>query len=186
MQNAKRAIIIVCGKCLRQLRQLFYVCGNCRGNICGKRFFAATAAATCLPQVAAALRQLFCFPGGIVLHCIFISTKHNPADWPSRGDRSTWPADLRRRHWNSTRPQGCPACIVVPTHHPKHLPKRLRGKHGTFRNCCVGPGGGFASNFDTCIWEPYSVLYARHLQSSEGLPRTAKRILEDMLADDIE
>ena len=27
-----------------------------------------------------------CFAGKLSLHCVFISTKHNPADWPSRGD----------------------------------------------------------------------------------------------------
>ena len=63
-----------------------------------------------LVRLAAAL----CFAGGIVLHCAFSSTKHNPADWPSRGDRSTWPAELRRRHWNSTRLQEVPRLRRVP------------------------------------------------------------------------
>jgi hypothetical protein len=44
------------------------------------------------------LRQLasLCFAGGLVLHCIFIPTSHNPADWPSRGGPSSWPAALRQ------------------------------------------------------------------------------------------
>ena len=45
----------------------------------GRSFFKALN--TLVRRVAA-----LCFAGGIVLHCVFIPTKHNPADWPSRGD----------------------------------------------------------------------------------------------------
>ena len=53
-----------------------------------------------------------CFAGGLVLHCVFIPTKHNPADWPSRGDSTTWPAALRKRQYKKVRPIVCPGCGV--------------------------------------------------------------------------
>ena len=46
----------------------------------------------------ALLRRLaaLCFVGGLVLHCVFVPTRHSPSDWPSRGTPGTWPAELRR------------------------------------------------------------------------------------------
>ena len=38
-----------------------------------------------------------CFAGGLVLHCVFVPTSHNPADWPSRGGPASWPRELRGR-----------------------------------------------------------------------------------------
>ena len=54
----------------------------------------------------ALLRQLaaLCFAGGLVLHCVFIPTSHNPSDWPSRGGPATWPSALRK----STKPVRAP------------------------------------------------------------------------------
>ena len=52
----------------------------------------------------ALLRRLaaLCFAGGLVLHCVFVPTSHNPSDWPSRGGPGTWPSELRRN-----RPKPC-------------------------------------------------------------------------------
>ena len=46
----------------------------------------------------AVLQQLaaLCFSGGLILHCVFVPTSHNPSDWPSRGGPATWPTELRR------------------------------------------------------------------------------------------
>ena len=105
-----------------------------------------------------------CFAGGLLLHCVFIPTKHNPADWPSRGDAATWPAALRRRLYKADRPKLCPGCGVLPQNHPLHLPKRARGKQGSFDSCCNGPSGGFAYDYDSGNWVGYPVWYAKHLQ----------------------
>ena len=103
-----------------------------------------------------------CFAGGLVLHCVFISTKHNPADWPSRGDAKSWPAALRRRtHRKAAHPR-CPDCGRLPAHHPERLPRRMRGQLGSKFNCCGGPAGGFAFDYDACKWEPYWVWVARY------------------------
>ena len=52
------------------------------------------------------LRRLaaLCFVGGLVLHCVFVPTSHNLADWPSRGGPASWPRELRQ----SSRPRGRP------------------------------------------------------------------------------
>ena len=106
-----------------------------------------------------------CFAGGIILHCVFVSTKHNPSDWPSRGDAATWPTALRRRSYRNPLQVKCPGCGFMPIDHPKHLPTRLRGQVGTIHNCCIGPRGGFAFNFDLQVWESYGLLYARRLNA---------------------
>ena len=91
-------------------------------------------------QLNALLRKLaaLCFAGGIVLHCVFVPTSHNPSDWPSRGGPETWPAALRRRR--KERLTRCPACHAFPHEHPLHLPRAQRG-HGHF---CRGFGPCFA------------------------------------------
>lgn len=66
-----------------------------------------------------------CFAGGFVLDCFFISTKHNLADWPSRGDRSTWFSVLRRRFRNELERSRCPGFGVLPKDHPRHFPERV-------------------------------------------------------------
>ena len=126
-----------------------------------------------------------CFAGGLVLHCVFIPTKHNPSDWPSRGDATTWPAALRRRLYKVDRPKVCPGCGQLPQNHPLHLPKRARGKQGFFDNCCIGPGGGYAYDYDGCVWVNYSVWHAKHLQQFEAFSSGApSRILTDILDTD--
>ena len=135
------------------------------------------------------------FAAGLVLHCVFVSTKHNPADWPSRGDRSTWPAALRERSYRPAHSSRCPDCGLLPKDHPRHLPRRERGQPASFRNCCDGGAGGYAYDFDSGVWVPYHVLYARHLKSScldgDGQPKSrdaasALRFLDQVLADDSE
>ena len=46
------------------------------------------------------------FAGGLILHCIFVPSAHNPSDWPSRGGPATWPEALRRprgRVWETNK-----------------------------------------------------------------------------------
>ena len=117
-----------------------------------------------------------CFAGGLVLHCVFISTKHNPADWPSRGDASSWPAALRRRAHRQFVPPNCPGCGRHPTKHPERLPRRCRGQPGSKYNCCDGPAGGFAYDYDANRWEPYYVWVARHADAiDKGADRPSRR-----------
>lgn len=75
-----------------------------------------------------------CCAGGILLHCIFIPTSHNPSDWPSRGLRIP---GKRHRSQPVTR---CPACGAVPKDHPLDVPRRERGQ-GQF---CRGLGPRWA------------------------------------------
>ena len=110
-----------------------------------------------------------CFAGGLVLHCVFISTKHNPADWPSRGDASSWPAALRQRAFRRCVQPTCPGCGLHPSKHPEHLPRRLRGQPGSKYNCCAGPAGGFAYDYDIDKWEPYHVWFARYADAIDKL-----------------
>ena len=113
-----------------------------------------------------------CFAGGLTLHCVFISTKHNPADWPSRGGSASWPAELRRRAYRRPTPRTCPSWGLPPDKHPRHLPRRLRGKPGSKYNCCVVFGGGFAYDYAAEQWEPYSVWFARH---ADAIDKTRER-----------
>ena len=110
-----------------------------------------------------------CFAGGLVLHCVFISTKHNPADWPSRGEASSWPAALRQRAFRRCVNLTCPGCGLHPSKHPQHLPRRLRGQPGSKYNCCAGPAGGFAYDYDIDKWEPYHVWFARYADAMDKL-----------------
>ena len=130
------------------------------------------------------VQPLYASPGGIVLHCVFISTKHNPADWPARGDRTSWPAALRRRQQGQRVRPRCPGCNQHPDNHPLHFPKRLRGQQGTYRKCCTGLGGGFAYDFETETWKPFYTLWARHLRDFENMSPTAAAILDDDLEVD--
>ena len=103
-----------------------------------------------------------CFAGGLVLHCVFISTKHNPADWPSRGDASSWPAALRRRTYRPCMPANCPSCGRSPSKHPERLPRHARGQPGSKYNCCDGPAGSYAYDYDSQRWRPFSYWYAKY------------------------
>ena len=125
-----------------------------------------------------------CFAGGLVLHCVFIPTKHNLAVWPSRGDSTTWPSALRKRQYKKVCPTVCPACGESPQDHPRHLPKRLRRKQGSFDSCCIGPGGGFAYDYYSCQWIGYPFWYAKHLQRFDALSPAATQILRDVLGTD--
>ena len=81
-------------------------------------------------QLNALIRKLgaLCFAGNLILHCVFIPTSHNPADWPSRGPRETWHHALKRGSKRSRVLRPCPACGVVPKNHPLNQPRHLRGK----------------------------------------------------------
>ena len=125
-----------------------------------------------------------CFAGCLVLHCVFIPTKHNPADWPSRGDRTTWPSALRKRMFKKDRFVACPGCGESPLNHPLHLPKRLRGRQGSFNTCCIGPGGCFAYDFDSRLWRDFFVWYAKHLHRSDTASPTASRIIHNLFGAD--
>ena len=126
-----------------------------------------------------------CFAGGLVLHCAFILTKHNPSDWPSRGDAATWPAALQRRLYKVDRPKVCPGCGELPQNHPLHFPKRARGKQGSFDSCCNGPFGGFAYDYVSCDWIGYPVWYAKHLQRFDAFSSPADaRVISDILDTD--
>ena len=103
-----------------------------------------------------------CFAGGLTLHCVFISTKHNPADWPSRGDASSWPSALRNRTYRKPVRRVCPGCGLRAESHPQHLPRRLRGQQGSKFNCCHGSGGSFAYDFDDDRWRPAVYWIAKH------------------------
>ena len=119
-----------------------------------------------------------CFAGGIVLHCVFIPTKHNPADLPSRGDSATW--------HKKDRPRVCPGCGEPPQNHPLHFPKRARGKQGSFDSCCNEPFGGFAYDYVSCEWGGYPVWYAKHLQRFDTYSSpTSDRILRSILDTDL-
>ena len=59
-----------------------------------------------------------CFAGGLTLHCVFISTKHNPADWQSRGDASSWPSALRHKTYRKPVRCACPGCGLLAEKHP--------------------------------------------------------------------
>ena len=125
-----------------------------------------------------------CFAGGLVLHCVFISTKHNPADWPSRGDVHTWPSQLRRRTYRRHKLDPCPGCGVHPHKHPKHLRRELRGQQGSKYNCCIGPDGGYAFDFDAMKWVPYSVWFARHADVIDQGRQRPSTLWKQLAADD--
>ena len=80
---------------------------------------AATKGRSSSRALNALIRRLaaLCFAGGLVLHCIFIPTAHNPSDWPSRGGPGTWPEALR----SSTR-RGVPGGPRAEARAPKHAP----------------------------------------------------------------
>jgi hypothetical protein len=81
-------------------------------------------------QLNALIRKLaaLCFAGNLLLHCVFIPTSHNPADWPSRGPYDTWHPALRRGSGRRPKAHSCPACGVEPKDHPLDQPRRLRGQ----------------------------------------------------------
>lgn len=65
------------------------------------------------------------------------------------------------------------------------FPKRARGKHGSFENCCNDPGGAYAYDYDGCVWVNYSVWYAKHLQQFDAFSSCAPaRMLSDILDTD--
>jgi len=105
-----------------------------------------------------------CFAGGLILHHVFIPTKYNPADWPSRGEAKTWPAELRRRSYRPAQRPRCPACGVLPEDHPLHLPNPQRGHLASFRTCCAGHVASYALDFAANRWVRYYKLYSWHMK----------------------
>ena len=75
-----------------------------------------------------------CMAGDLRLHIVFIPTEHNPADFPSRGERIPG----RRRRPASLNL--CPACGVDAANHPLDVSKKLRGQGLV----CKGGSMGFA------------------------------------------
>ena len=120
-----------------------------------------------------------CFAGGIILHVVFISTKHNPSDWPSRGDASTWPAELRKRAYRPKRRSRCPACGVPPEDHPSHLPKLRRGQPASYLNCCAGRFS-YAYDFKAEKWVSYHILYAQHMDGIDKGSDCPKGVWEEL------
>jgi hypothetical protein len=125
-----------------------------------------------------------CFAGGLVLHCVFISTKHNPADWPSRGDATTWPTALRRRAYKNPLKSRCPGCGVLPMDHPQRLPRKSRGQPASIYNCCDGPSGGYAFDFDTGKWRPFYRLYVERANSFSDPHPAWRRAMDDLSGSD--
>ena len=114
-----------------------------------------------------------CFAGGIVLHCVFIPTSHNPSDWPSRGGPDTWPRALRKRSIARRAIPLCPGCGVAFKNHPLHLRRRMRGKPGSIFNCCNGERGSYAYDTVAGIWVNYADWCVRRLETS---PSTSARL----------
>ena len=89
-----------------------------------------------------------CFAGGLILRCIFVPTSHNPGDWPSRGDASTWPRELRSVGRFSVARSRCPACGIPAWDHPRDQPKRSRGTGLP----CRGLGTRYAYDHEERRW----------------------------------
>ena len=125
------------------------------------------------------LRRLtaLCFAGGLVLRCIFVPTSHNPGDWPSRGDASTWPRELRTIARASRRRARCPACGVLPENHPLDQPKRLRG----LGLCCRGFGARYAFDNTRQDWVSDVDLLVRRICEAPGVNPKFKADLENYI-----
>ena len=128
------------------------------------------------------LRRLsaLCFAGGLVLRCIFVPTSHNPGDWPSRGDASTWPRELRTIAKVSRHRTRCPACGVVAANHPHDQPKRLRGRGLP----CRGLGIRYAFDHDHGIWRSDLDLFIQRLRDATHTSDAMRAHLDAMVASD--
>ena len=125
------------------------------------------------------LRRLtaLCFAGGLVCRCIFVPTSHNPGDWPSRGDASTWPRGLRTIARASRHRARCPACGVLPENHPLDQPKRLRG----FGLCCRGFGPRYAFDNTRQEWVSDVDLLVRRICEAPDVDPKLKADLENYI-----
>ena len=103
----------------------------------------------------AILRRLaaLCFAGGLILHCVFVPTSHNPSDWPSRGGPSTWPNELRH-----SRPKAASRTSRLVGTKTK---ERIRGKdrRACISNCAKLSSQHVLAGFvDHCVAESTSRL----------------------------
>ena len=108
-----------------------------------------------------------CFAGGLILHCIFVPTSHNPGDWPSRGGPETWPPELQKSGRSAPRVLPCPACGVLPANHPLDRPKVLRGTG----LCCRGTGTRYAFDHRTNVWVSDIDMLVRRIRGCTGTSR---------------
>ena len=132
-------------------------------------------------QLNALIRKLaaLCFAGNLLLHCVFIPTSHNPADWPSRGPANTWHPALRRKPSN-LKVARCPACGVEPLHHPLDQPRRLRGKGLP----CRGSGTRFAYDHLEQRWISDFDLCMRRWKRADNTSEKFAAFLDDVLNED--
>lgn len=130
-------------------------------------------------QLNALIRKLaaLCFAGNLILHCVFIPTSHNPADWPSRGPSDTWHPALRRGSTNRVRAKLCPACGVAPEHHPLSQPRLLRGTGLP----CEGLGPRFSYDHIEQKWVSDLDRCLRRWRGSECTSKAFAAFLDDML-----
>ena len=127
----------------------------------------------------AILRRIasICFAGGLVLHCIFVPTSHNPGDWPSRGDSTTWPRELRAGGQASRSIVRCPACGLLPKDHPRDQPRHSRG----IGLCCRGDGVRYAYDHVNQRWLSDVDLWMRRIVAAEGTSARLRDLITDVI-----
>ena len=114
-----------------------------------------------------------CFAGGLILHCIFVPTSHNPGDWPSRGGPATWPQELQQSRRSAPRVLPCPACGALPANHPLDRPKALRGTG----LCCRGTGARYAFDHSKNVWVSDIDMLVRRMRGCTG---TSKELIDSL------
>ena len=121
-----------------------------------------------------------CFAGGLILRCVFVLTSHNPGDWPSRGDASTWPRELRSVGIFSVARSRCRACGMPAWDHPRDQPNRSRGTGLP----CRGLGTRHAYDHEERRWISDLDLCIRRMCRATGSSDTFRSELEALLLDD--
>ena len=129
----------------------------------------------------ALLRRLaaLCFAGGLVLHCVFVPTSHNPSDWPSRGGPETWPAELRYRRRDRAPPTRCPGCGLLPREHPACAPKRLRGTG----LACSDQTRAYSYDHERQVWVSAADRLIEKLVLDPSTPGSARRLFDGLTPD---
>ena len=108
-----------------------------------------------------------CFAGGIRLMLIYVPSEHNPSDYPSRGVR------LPGRRMRPALCTRCPDCGERPEDHPRHVPKRLRGRGLA---CTTADGWGHA--YIEGDWVPQIDLDVERIISIKQIKRTLRFIFQ--------